>query len=380
MLKNDIDIKDAELLFNKICAYHANNAPDKLLYRRILKEGVTKFHAPYYVSWEVTAACNLRCKHCCFAGHDYNSVNDISEATAMSVVNELINMDVIKIMLTGGEPLMRPDIFNIIEKLKSHNIIIELTSNALLVDNSAALKLGKLLNPACDYVQVSVDGAKEATHELTRGKGTFLKTIEGIKNLLSNGVNVTINCVVTDKNQHEMTELYALACTLGVKKITFTRVFAEYNSGLLPDDNELFRETIELLKNEQPETEIELRLFSIPELAVSEAFSSFAPNTVNLDANIMCHKWEKLHIRKDGEVFLCLHASNQNLFSLGNIKNNSLEEILENRLENPLFGERFVTDVKCKKCAFVSLCKSGCPVNAYLKNGDINTSDSSCLV
>lgn len=378
MLRSDIDKKDAELLFNKILAYHTNSAPDKLLYRQILKEGVAKFHVPYYVSWEITAACNLRCKHCCFAGQDYNSANDISENTAISIVEELINMDVIKIMLTGGEPLMRPDIFNIIKKLKSHNIILELTSNALLIDNSKAIKLGKLFNPICDYVQVSIDGATEATHELTRGSGTFLKTIESIKNLISNKVNVTINCVITSKNLHEMTELYTLANKLGVKKVTFTRVFAEYNNNLLPDDNELFDETIKLLKQEIPETKVELRLFSIPELAANKTFNSFAPDTAFSDTNYMCHKWEKLHIRRDGEVFLCLHSSNQNLFSLGNIKNNSLEKILENRSKNPLFGERFIVDKKCKKCAYVSLCKSGCPANAYLKTGNINNSDPAC--
>lgn len=382
MLRNNIETDKAKLVFEKILAYNKNNSPDKKLFRKILKEGVTQFSAPYNISWEVTAACNLRCRHCCFSGQTYNPDEDLSRECALNLVNDFIEHDVIKVMLTGGEPLMRPDIFEIISLLKSHNIIIELTSNALLFTEDSAKRLGSLFNPLCDYIQVSIDGATPEVHEQTRGKNTFYKTIENIKLLIKNGINVTLNSVITSNNIHQMSELYRLASKLGVKKITFTRVFAEYDRGLLPDDNILFDQTVNLLKLENSTTKIDLKLFTIPELAACDAFKPFIPDLKKPKPveKIICHQWEKLHIRKDGEVFLCLHSSNKNLFSLGNIKNRPFSKILENRSENLIFRKREIKNQKCNSCNFAPLCKSGCPINAWLKYNNINLPDPTCKI
>ena len=95
--------------------------------------------------------------------------------------------------------------------------------------------------------------------------------------------------------------------------------------------------------------------------------------------NFICHRNEKLHIRKDGEVFLCLYAATKDALPLGNITKNSLVEILENMNENPLFQERIIENSKCNSCDFQFCCKAGCPVNAYLQTGTINTFDSICI-
>ena len=380
MLKNNINRQDAELVLKKIMEYGWNLTPDRKLWNTLKQHNNKQIVTPFYISWELTAACNLRCKHCCFAGQDYNSVQDIDKERAISFVKELIDADVIKVMLTGGEPFLYQNIFDIIHLLKSHNIIVEITTNALLLNNEMIQRLACVLNPLCDYVQVSLDGAEAETHELTRGKGTFDKTVDNIKLLKKNGVNVTVNFVVTSQNIYDMTKLYQLVSELEVGKITYSRVFAEYNSGLLPDDNELFDETIKLLKLENERTKIELKLFTIPEIACSNSFSFFSQNT---DAkfctdNFSCHQWEKLHVRSDGEVFLCLHSSNQSLFSLGNIKEMLLPEILDSRSKNILFGKRSVKDEKCTQCNFAYLCKCGCPINSWLKYGDINKPDPVC--
>ena len=72
------------------------------------------------------------------------------------------------VAITGGEPLLREDLFDIIELFKKNNVAIELTTNAMLINSDNARKLGELFNPLCDYVQVSLDGADEETHDKTR--------------------------------------------------------------------------------------------------------------------------------------------------------------------------------------------------------------------
>lgn len=380
MLLNSISEDDAILLIEKMREYQ-KDFPARVLIEKMKEEGVKRFYTPYYISWEVTGACNLRCAHCCFAGQEYKSDKDIDSKRAAELANELVDADILKVMLTGGEPFLRKDIFDIIKILKSRNIIIQITSNGTLITEAVTYNLENLFNPNYDYVQISLDGGYAATHDETRGKGCFDKTIAGIKLLVKHNINVTINCVVTVKNLSEMKTLYKLASDLGVKKVTYTRVFN--NDNLLPDDNVLFKETTELLKQETKDVPIELRLFTVPELAACKTFnSSTVTNRIlskHLNFDFICHKWEKLHIRKDGDVFLCLHASNNDMASLGNIKSCSMSEILVKRDENILFKPRKIVNEKCNKCTFVSLCKAGCPVNAYMKYSDINLPDPVCL-
>lgn len=377
-LKN-VSLEDAKLYLKKLAEQLENKTPEQQMMKYLVENGVEKFATPYNVSWEVTAACNLRCKHCCFAGQEYNPQKDISHEDAINFVQQLLAGDVVKVMLTGGEPLLRTDLFDIIELLKTKNVAIELTSNAILINDENAKKLGQLLNPLSDYVQVSLDGADIEIHENTRGKGSFEKTIAGIKLLIQNGVKVTINCVVTTVNMHQMCELYDLAYELGASLITFSKIHpGEENKDLVPDNNLLFVETMKLLRYEKEILPINLRLFSLPEIATNSVLMQVYGGNKPKIRNFICHRNEKMHIRKDGEVYLCLYASTKDVCSLGNIKNNSLSEILENMLENPLFQERIIENSKCNNCNLQFYCKAGCPANAYLKNGTINTFDFIC--
>ena len=380
-LKN-ITKEDAKIYIEKFWEQKSRDKADQILMKYLRENGVDKFSTPYEVSWEITAACNLRCQHCCFAGQDYNSAYDISNQTAMNFAQELIDGDVVRVMLTGGEPLLRRDLFDIIKLFKKNNVAIELTTNAMLINSDNARKLGELFNPLCDYVQVSLDGADEKTHDKTRGKGSFEKVLRGIKLLIANGVFVTINCVITSINMYQMCELYNLANELGVNLITFTKIFKENdNKNLLPDNNLLFAETIKLIHNEKPNLPINLRLFSLPEIVTSSTIKQGFADFDNFKIeNFACHKNQKIHIRKDGKVFLCLYSSNKDVCSLGNIKENSLVDIIENMNDNPLFQERIIKNSKCNNCVMQFYCKAGCPVNAFLKTGNINSTDPICLL
>ena len=165
--------------------------------------------------------------------------------------------------------------------------------------------------------------------------------------------------------------------SLGVKLITFSRIHSE-DTNLIPDKDILFKEMIKLLKHEKDALKIDLRLFNIPELISIPLIKDNLPNKNTKIMDFSCNKREKLHIRKDGEVFLCLYASTKNVLPLGNIKTNTLEEIINNTNTNPLFQRRFLKDTKCNNCAGQYYCKAGCPVNAYIQSNTINAIDLSC--
>lgn len=377
MVFKNLKKEDAEIFVKKFMKHKSNPSFELRFMEYIVKNGVKTFSSPYNISWEITAGCNLRCKHCCFSNDTYDAKNDVSKDVALNFARQLVDNDLVKIMLTGGEPFLREDIFDIISELKRNNTIIEITTNATLIDENIAQNLSKLLNPKYDYVQVSLDGADELTHEKTRGKNTFKKTIDGIKLLLKHNIFVTVNCVVTTMNINQIIQLYDLVETLGVKLITFSRIHSE-DEDLIPDKNILFDEMIKLIKHENDNLKVDLRLFNMSELSTNQFIRDNLPKSYTNIVDFSCNKREKIHIRKDGEVFLCLYASNQNVLSLGNIKNNTLEEIIKNMETNPLFQPRLLTNTKCNNCAVQYYCKGGCPVNAYLKSNTVNTMDFTC--
>lgn len=377
MLFKNLTQEDAQIFLNKFISLKEKKSPELKFMEHIINSGFETFSTPYSVSWEITAGCNLRCKHCCFANDSYDNKQDVSSDVAINFAQQLVENDLIKIMVTGGEPLLREDLFDIISVLKSKNAIIELTTNATLINEEKAKKLSKLLNPTYDYIQVSLDGADAQTHEKTRGAGTFQKTIDGIKLLLKHNLFVTINCVITTLNLHQMCELYDLAESLGIKLITFSRIHSD-DEELVPNKDILFEEMIKVLKKENSNLKIDLRLFNFPEIASNPLLGENLPKSFSKIINFSCNRQEKIHIRKDGEVFLCLYASTKNILPLGNIKNNSLEELIQNMQTNPLFQTRIIKNSKCNTCAVQYYCKGGCPVNAYIQSNTINAMDSSC--
>ena len=165
---------------------------------------------------EVTKQCNLRCKSCLFSCHDALK-NELTTTEIMHLIDEFSQMNCEWLKLTGGEPLLRKDIFQIIDYAKDKGLKIRLNSNCELIDRKLARKLN------VDLVQVSVDGL-EKTNDWLRGKGTFKRTMDAIEYLVDNDITVHSNTVVTQHNKSELLELCNLLSSKGVCDFGFSRM------------------------------------------------------------------------------------------------------------------------------------------------------------
>lgn len=349
-----------------------------------------KYQLPLFLSWEITAECNLRCKHCYYYKNDskFNAIQDLSTQRILEIIDEIADMNIVHIDLTGGEPLLRNDIFEIIEKIKSKNISLKLSSNGILITKDIARKLSKLLNPYMDSVQISLEGAYAHTHEQLRGNGTFEKTIQGIKNLVEEGVATFVNSTVTTENINELTDLYKLTHKLGVKKLSLAKIIPteESHYSLISDMDILFKEFANIIKlekkNKVPFFEIatfKLWDFLNHEQAKEVLQKIFKNKKIPMVDDFDCHNNSKININKDGKVYLCFRAADLGLFPMGDLKNESLSDIWNRKTENELFKARNSVDMSCKKCQYASFCKAGCPLNAFLKFNTILAPDSNCI-
>lgn len=169
--------------------------------------------APFQVVWDVTYACNLRCKHC-YASAGEPHPDELTTAQGLDLIDRLEVMGVPIIAFSGGEPLVRRDIMQLVRHAHRNGIFTAMATNGTLLTSS---KIEELREAGLGYLQISLDGADAATHDSFRGMpGSFDRTIEGIKNAVAGGFFVNISTTVTRHNVAQVEEIIDLSNELGV--------------------------------------------------------------------------------------------------------------------------------------------------------------------
>ena len=168
---------------------------------------------PRLVFWESTAGCNLACIHCRrITVADQLLPQDLSTQESFDLIDQIAAFGRPIFVLSGGEPLFRPDIFDIARHAADAGLIVALATNGTLIDAETA---GKIKEAGIRRVSVSFDGADAETHDIFRGQGAFDLAIAGMGHLRDIGVPYQINTTVARHNVHQMPETLALAKGLG---------------------------------------------------------------------------------------------------------------------------------------------------------------------
>ena len=167
------------------------------------------------VIWNLLRRCNLSCRHCYANSFDKEFDGELSLDECLRTVDQVKDAFAPALILSGGEPLLHPHIFEIAEYAKKKNIYLALSSNGILITPSVAKRLREI---DFNYVGVSLDGINE-THDHIRGEvGSFLKSVEGIKNGVSQGLKLGIRTTLTNTNSHQISQMLDLSVDLGVEK------------------------------------------------------------------------------------------------------------------------------------------------------------------
>jgi radical SAM protein with 4Fe4S-binding SPASM domain len=181
----------------------------------------------FFVQFHLTARCNLRCRHCYQTGGvpemNFEEVSGAIDNVRSAIEGWAIDhqMEVSpSFHFTGGEPLLRRDLFDILDYARESGFSLSLMSNGTLVDRDTARRLREA---RVKDVQVSLDGL-EATHDRLRGRGAFSRAMQGIRSLVSEGVETNFNLTVSRLNMAEVAGLVRLAEELGVGGAAFSRL------------------------------------------------------------------------------------------------------------------------------------------------------------
>jgi len=164
---------------------------------------------PRLIFWETTAGCNLACIHCRrITVADQLLPQDLTTAEAFNLIDQVAAFARPIFVLSGGEPLFRPDIFEIARHASDAGLIVALATNGTLIDADVARRIKA---SGIRRVSISFDGADAATHDLFRGQGAFDRSLAGMHYLHEVGVPYQINTTVARHNIHQMDQTLALA-------------------------------------------------------------------------------------------------------------------------------------------------------------------------
>ena len=175
--------------------------------------------APRVVTFAVTAPCNLRCDHCYDATNGHR--RDLTHDQARAVIERLRAAGFEHLVFSGGEPLLRPDLFELIGHAHALGFSCAIRSNGTLIDEGTALRLKGL-----SIAGISLDGPNPQLHDAVRGPGSFERAVAGARLLVRAEVPVMLEMVLDSRNVSSALEMIELAEQLGATALSFSAMSA----------------------------------------------------------------------------------------------------------------------------------------------------------
>ncbi|MEM4559134.1 MAG: radical SAM protein [Acidilobaceae archaeon] len=339
------------------------------------------------VFWNITYKCNLYCIHCYISASPQGLPDELTTAEALRVVDMLAEVNVPLVILSGGEPLVRGDFWDILGRLRDYGLRVSLSTNGTLISRSVAEKLAKL---EVSYVGVSLDSVYPEFHDKFRGvPGAFRRALDGVKSAREVGLSVGFRMTITRFNISEAPKLVDLARNMGVERISYYLIDltgrARDNIELLPEKiqleeliNKLVEKTIEL--DGDPEILIVrgnfVGIYLADKLAKSrEEFKSYLSM---IEAQGDCGR-KTISIYPNGKVKPCQFLD----YDIGDIRDSSLKEILKlsnEKLKPFLEVYKYLEGPRCSRCPFKEICGGGSRGRSLAVTGNFWGDDPLCIV
>ncbi len=318
--------------------------------------------------FEITNACNMDCRHC--YRQDLGGIQLNLEEVKI-IIEKISKGGVTSLILTGGEPLIRNDIFEIVDYANDcgmEDVVIN-TNGIKLKDPTIIAEIERRLD-IISALPVSFDGARPETHDFVRGEGQFLHLMKVLENKLLAEFPIGINVTLGKWNFKDFAPFFELYDKLKALDINFG-IFVPFGAGKQLVDQVLSpaqcRELIELSK-EKYEAGYEVELCSVP-----------ASRLITKEISGLCCEVFKdvITITAKGNVIPCILYD----FNCGSLLEMDLKKILSTELvklfRNPKKFKRKMTGY-CNSCQKFHLCKGGCKLVTYSLKGTIFDSDPLC--
>ena len=334
------------------------------------------------VIWVVTERCNLRCAHC-YEG-DRIPPREISTEEAFGVIDKLYEAGRPLTFISGGEPLLREDIMQILNRLKELGFRVILSTNGTLLDENKAKKLASI---GVDNVAIPLYGPREFHDRFTGVSSAHDRVMKAFKVLSELGVSLTVKTVALRGVIKHIDYLLTVADRFGARAL-YLCDFVPVGRGKLIQNEVLTKEEwrglldrfIEefILRDEHPGLELDLGMHPSAAIYVMKRLEG-----MGIDVSQAVERMRKRRLSTEGRGFISISPHGDVLLSnylpikLGNALRDDLKELLNHPVYKAV-GDSSTLKGKCGSCPFKDLC-GGSRVKAYVYTGDVLGEDPTCV-
>lgn len=337
---------------------------------------------PAHPAWEVTAACNLHCIHCHASG-GRPAPDELTTAEAKRFIDDLADVEEFRMLVyTGGEPLVRRDVFELMEHSRQVGFANVIATNATLIDDEVARDLRRV---GVVGAAVSLDAPNEQVHDFVRGSArAYQRAIEGMRALRRAGILLQINVTAMKYNIDLLDELLALADELG------SSIMLLYQLVPVGRGQEIAAASLDLTENERLLRFLAEKQRTIHPIVEPVAGPQYWPHLLER-RGLKDGLWLRLarplfhgcsagrgfvYIKPNGDVWPCPFVD----VHCGNVREQSFREIWEN---SPVFQDLRHRETglkgKCGQCRYNGIC-GGCRGRALALTGDYLAADPTCFI
>lgn len=320
--------------------------------------------------WNLTNACNLDCKFCYYDAKRDSPANSIDWELAKRIIKQLKQAKVKFVLLSGGEPLLYPNILGLIEELTSNSIRVGISTNGTLIDRKLAVRLK---DTGVSYVGISLDGLEKVHNTLRNSCTAFNQALAGLKNIQDSGIKSGIRLTLNSYNYPQLEDFFIFVENLKPDRLCFYHlVFAGRASHTDYDLTLLERKTA-----------VEL-IIRLAEDWISRGISTQVLTVDNFsDAVILLNYVQKEHTGRYASIFELLKKqagcpAGKGILSIDHhgvfhpCQFWQSEDILPHDWKSRLRG-------RCGACEYKDIC-GGCRVRAHQRYADFLQEDPSCEI
>ncbi len=374
------------------------NPSDVLRYGR--KAGKLPSHLLHYsedkkpvIVYNCTQRCNLKCVHCYSHSTGKLGENELNTDEAKAFIEDIAKFGSPVILFSGGEPLSRPDIIELVEFAVSKGLRAVISTNGTLISKETAQQLKQV---KLSYVGVSLDGLQEVNDAFRGVKGAFQKALEGIRNCRQAGIKVGLRFTINKRNASEVEPIFRLLEEEEIPRVCFYHlVYSGRGSNLMEEDlslegsRQIVRQIMDLTddlhKHGKPKEVLTvdnhcdgpyvyLRMVKEEHPRADDVFQLLQYNGGNSSGiGIGCVSW-------DGSVYA---DQFWRYHSFGNVRERKFSEIwgdVSEPLMAKLKSRKPYLKGRCVQCQWLNICNGNFRVRSEAKTGDLWSCDPACYL
>ena len=346
------------------------------------------------VVWNMTKRCNLRCIHCyARAENETYRGNELSTDEGKRLIDDLAEFGVPVILFSGGEPVLRKDLPDLIDYAVKKGLRAVISTNGTLITEEKAKQFARY---ALSYIGISIDGTGKVNDAFRGVDGAYDLAINGVRNAKHAGIKVGLRFTINKKNYNEIQRIFDIIETEGIQRVCFYHlVYAGRGSQLINEDisHEESRKVVDYIMDRTKESfkkgspievltvdnhadgpYVYLRLLQEDSQRAKEVYDLLMMNEGNESGvGIAC-------VDEEGNV----HADQfWRHYSFGNVRSRPFSEIWTdtgNELMAKLKEKKRHVKGRCARCRWLDICGGNFRVRAEAATGDIWAEDPQCYL